>query len=888
MPKGIAGNLATELAITLATQPIILIEVEWRFSAPGLYATKDFAQYQGKILEFSGLDTVVKLESGGQSTEMTLKLSDVDDSIKDQMSISDIHKTPVKVFQNDGSLVVGDKVLIFDGEINSPITWSEHDRTVEFNILSRIESEEIGFSPEAGDLPFIAESAIGVPWPLCFGSPIRVPAIQVTEAVRGTSLTRYGQITITDLDNLCTTAETAAIAQDAKDGIFGADTQPGFSDDNYADVISTLTSATTDINNLIDELAAKSPTQRNNLISFVENCQFTKRAQIDLQLNAALFIQATAAKEAAQTALDTLQVELLAAQTEIPIDPIKIIGIQDQIAAAQIAFNTADAAETQAFAQIQVQNSNVATGEATKALLQKVLLAFVLTEIVVEGGERFPQATPVVIIINGMKFSGSFVGQIFTIDQPNLPFEVNIPRNGVRLNQNTNEIFISDSSLELKGKFLFMPEGLTYVEAQEGTRLFINPILYEQTGELPAVPNVLINGQPVIREVFEQIVFSGGSIQESRVFVPQEWIEQLDAGTTFANGRDHIRDQGYAIDIGDDVFLDGDFQDKYVANLIPSISIAEVIGRRDGELAVIPSRYYTINLNELLAGQNATTLSFRRPLTQYVDEEWDGDVFVSLTSSKGPNTADVIEYLLNTYTSVTPDAATFASVVTSLADYPSHFALLERSDALKTIENIAWQARCAIYLRNSIGFLIYLAAETVELFTFTPTNIKDLVITTRTTEDLVTKLVALWRSDYTLEKPKEVVLRNNIPKYGEQKTEFDFFIYNIESLVVKSATFWIIRLSNTWKIARFTAFLDALDLDVFDIVKMDISFIALVPGTLGVIREANYDPESNTIVFEVENEVLFGDDEPHPFYWPATADPGLSYPSAKDPFAGTP
>jgi len=889
MSKGIAGALATQLQIKLATEPLILVEVEWRSPNPlGKYADKDFEAYQGRILTFSGLEALIKLESGGTSTSMTLTLSDVDDTIKGIINTSDIHKTPVNVYQTDASLTSAAKILLFEGEIASPITWSEHDRQITFTILTKVESEEIGFSPESGDLPFVAESAIGKAWPLCFGSPLRVPVVKITEAVRGTSLTRYGQITITDLDRLCSAAESAAIAEDAKSGTFGADTQPGYSDANYATVVNTLTSATIDLNNIVEQLSSESPTQRNNLIAYADACQFTKRAQIDLALNAAIFIQASTALATAQATLVTLQVELLQAQSAIPINIGLVISIGNQIVAAQTAINTATTTIAASQLQIVLQTSNISVGQSDKNILESNLLLFVLTQILVEGGEKFPQGSSVVIIINGMKFQGVFSGQVFTIGTANLPFYSSVPPGG-RLNSNTNEYFVFDTGYDLKGKFLFFGDKITYCESQEGTRCFINPILYEQTGALPQVPGVLVNGQPVIREIYEQEVIISG-ILDVRVFVPKSWLTALtNAGLPdYANGRSNIRDQDYGINIGDDVYLDGDFQDKYVANLIPSSSIVEVIGRRDGVLTPIPTRYYTYNLSDSIIGKTPTTISLRRPLPTYVDEKWTDEVYVSLVSTEGPNTADVIEYLLNEYTTITPDVTTFGAVATSLTNYPSHFALLDRSDALTTVEAISWQARCGIYLRNTTAYIKYLSAEEAELFTLTESNIKDLIITTKPTEELVTKFTAEWRTDYTLEEPKKIVLRNNIPKYGEQKKTFDFYIYNIEELVVKSATFWMIRMSNTWKLAKFTAFLDTLDADIFDTIKLSLGGNLVADQDIkGVIQEVAYNPDDNTLSYSLETEVLFGDLEPHPFFWPATAPGGVTYPTAKDPYAGS-
>ncbi|KKM26979.1 hypothetical protein LCGC14_1579350, partial [marine sediment metagenome] len=493
-------------------------------------------------------------------------------------------------------------------------------------------------------------------------------------------------------------------------------------------------------------------------------------------------------------------------------------------------------------------------------------------------------------------FNGTFAGEIFTILAANTPVDVGIVL-AVRQNTNSNEFWISDSSIILKGKFCWFGNYLIYVDEQINTRCFFSPIIYERTGSFFVAANQ--------KHVFEpKLLGPSDTISETSPLLRTTWLPVLDANAalfpgdftklpTYANGRDNVEETDYAIEIGDIVYLATDYKEIHIANLIPSIEVKEVMAFRlvNGveKLVSVPSRYYTINLSESIAGQTATTIRLNRPLTQYLGEDWKDGLYVSLISTEGPNTADIIEYIVDTYTEYTIDAASFAAVAASLTEYPSDFALLDREDALKVIEDIAWQARCAVFIVNDVIFIKYLAAEESEELTLTESDIDFGTFTLEfsETDELVTVFKALWSDDYSKEEGNQVVLRNNIPKYGKLEQEYDFFIYNIESLVVKSATFWMIRFSNTWKIAVFTTFLQTLQLEILDTVELDFNnqLVASAP-IKGVVESADYNSENQKIEYRIWTSVRSGEMSTYGFAWPATADIALVYPTDDDPFAG--
>ena len=903
--------IAAQVATKLGTEPINILVVKWGYTGPPIrYADKNFNGAQGKILSLSGLDSAIKTSSAGAAGSLSVTLDDTDGSIKTILNSFDAHKGVVKLYQSYQA-TPGSESLLFTGKINTPLEWSEGDRAITLEVVADIENKELGFSPEEGEFDFIAPSAIGKAWPLCFGSPLRVPAVLITEAIRGTSLTRYGLISQGDLNDLCGRVATRITAQSAKDV---ADTyevtnvttivngvpvhsvvQTGvYSDSNYAIVIDNLTSAIIAEESLLESLIADSPTQESELRAYVTACQ-----NRTLNQNLIAGEEARAAQD--QTDRATIQASILAteqlinaAEHQVPPDAVQLEALDITLMDQNDALDAVETDLFDAFATLLVLNANVTIYSNQLLALEVIIVRVALTTIVVENGEKFPQApTEVDIVINGMIFHGSFVGEIFTIDEANLAADTGVVTTSTG---KYSEMNVVDSAISLKGKYCYFPgKGLTYCENQADGRAFVNPIFYSHVSDLPVLPG------GSVREIWDPILM-GGVISETSVFPRTGWLAALKAhgdnvgnGTIpwFSNGMSLLANADYSIEIGDEVYLLSNYKDTYICNLIPSTVVREVLGRRvvDGvtKILPIPSRYYSINLNESIAGQNSTTLRLVRPLKQYQDENWTGEIFVSLTSTVGPNTSDIIKWIIDTHTDLASDASSFATVATALTNYPSHFAYLEKINSLQAVEEIAWQARCVAYSSNGIEYIKYLAAEESELLTITEDDIEyaSLGIKYTETENIVTKFTAIWNISYDQEKPGKVVLRNNITKYGLQEQDYQFYIYNIESLVVKSATFWMIRLSNTWKIAKFKTYLNTLALERFDTVKLDLDDLLLASSPIkGSIQSAVYDSENHSIEIEVWTSVRSGEMLTYPYFWPALASPSLSYPLTIDLYAG--
>lgn len=904
MSRTLNAQARAQADTALGTEPITIVGVQWS-NHTTWYADKELPGLQGTILSASGIDSIIKLKRGGSAGSVSIELDDTDGAIKTLFDAHDIHKAKAWVYQSYADIdPFNDKFLVLSGIVATPIEWSEGERTLSIEIISNIEDAEIGFSPEEGAFPNMADSAIGKAWPLCFGSPIRVPAVRVIEQVRGTSLTRYGLISRTEADELCTKAIALAKAKRAKDQYVqdqldrladNNDDEDPLDDDTYeeglADAINNVTVTYVALLNYQERLVSVNPEQEDNVQAYADLC---------VELN-----DAEAALAAAQLQAEELEDQLLAVQVakdeaETAWEVAKFLHLQDvlNIEKAEDFFAAttlldvrikaveAKQEEIDEFGDTVAQAQNVVTNlTADQLALKAELIAWTLETIEVDNGEKFPQGTTLDIIVNGVRLEGIFNVRTFTISDATKPTYRDLTF-AARERVTPNLLWLQDIEA-IKGHYClikindnFSPNHrIVYIESQNSSRCAYNPVVWEAQDEL---------GKDF--EYYRPAPGNGNILETSPIFLTR-WDTYF-PGKPHITGLQNLPDNDWQLNIGDTVYLASDFQEKYVANLIPSTTIHEVLAERtvrgETRLQPIPSSYYSINLNESIAGQNATTITFKRPLRDYTNEGWSDQVYVTLTSSVGPNTASIIEWLINTYGEFTPDASSFAFVQSALANYPSHFPILERRNLLETIEDIAWQARCYLYLRNQVAYIKYAAYRYSASDTITEDDIdlKSMSITFFKTEELVTRFVAKWRPDW-YDDENEIVLRNNIGKYGDVKEEFTFWIYNIRSLVEKSAQFWLIRYSNSWKYLKFTSPLTKIDLESLDTV--DVTFVdPWVANTSirGEIQTAQLDTGNNKIAFDIWLPVRAGEMSEYVFAYPASAAVDEEYPTPLDLFAG--
>jgi len=87
MSRNPNATAEAQIAQKLGTEPILILAFYWTDSLIVEYADRDYGGAKGKILQVSGLDSVIKLKGGGSAGSLSITIDDKDSSIKSVRSM---------------------------------------------------------------------------------------------------------------------------------------------------------------------------------------------------------------------------------------------------------------------------------------------------------------------------------------------------------------------------------------------------------------------------------------------------------------------------------------------------------------------------------------------------------------------------------------------------------------------------------------------------------------------------------------------------------------------------------------------------------------------------------------------------------------------------------
>ncbi len=196
MPRVIPAEALNAIAQETGLEPINIIKVQWVKNGEYYYyadrAIQGEARFQGKLLTLADVEAVLNIDKSGTSTSVKVDLSDADGTIKAIFDYKDIHNRPVTIFQWFSHLSTNFAFPIFEGVIASPIVWSEDERVISFDVITKLEDREAGFSVEDGDFADVPEILLGKSWPMVFGTVLDMPTLQMDDMPSGTTLVDIG------------------------------------------------------------------------------------------------------------------------------------------------------------------------------------------------------------------------------------------------------------------------------------------------------------------------------------------------------------------------------------------------------------------------------------------------------------------------------------------------------------------------------------------------------------------------------------------------------------------------------------------------------------------------------------------------------------------------
>jgi len=772
--RTVTASANTILNTNMGTEWIVLLEVDWVDGGTITYSDQEFENARPLVIEMGGFDGSMMLTGASDSQELDITLDDIDGHLRTIYETNDIHKRPARVYLQPKSLSSQHKILVFKGEIVTPIEWDESQRSVKFNVLSKLNSTQVGFSMEEGDFPNIPDEALGKAWPLVFGQVCHLPAVKVRAPRRGYLETGVG---IHD---------------------------------------------------------------------------FT----LEVRLCQAMKIQCPSQSTGNQQATTQGADNIWTTSTFGTIGP-------------------------------DLECVNRRFGEICKLRdLYNQQIAYEYDSFTVYNGTAFPQNKKVTIYVDDAIFTGTFSGNVFTVISRQHPEYAtfnhqpcrDVPTMGYGTTLASPQIGGTNCN-SAGGYWLVQPYGggaagqgasATWVPNDAGTAFTPNQTqgqAFESCDEALVGTPGLVGGPKDSWEYYD-------SLEESDFF----WAP---AGT--------------------EVYMESENEILYIASLLPG-TVDMVAAYRQAPngfryLTEVPTDRYTVYETDY-EGYQVVEIGMDKQLSHYVDpttkesEGWEDDIYVSFTSSIGPNPCDIIEWLVNKYTDLTIDSTSFASVKSYLTNYPQNFYLISRPDVYDVINDIAYQSRCAVYVRNDTIYIRYLSLEPTSVRTISQSDILSgtFVESLSETEDVYTTHNIVWskggaavRDDQTPER--KLVLKYNVDKYGTVEDDYDYFTYNIYDLVLKSGTFWLIRKANSWKKIAFDLPLKHLDLDVGDCILLDFPQFNSDPIKV-VIEQFTVNPDDHTVSLECWTPIRSGEMNQYYWAWPSQQSPAQIWPLSGDTHGG--
>lgn len=755
--RNLSPDALTKLATRTGTEPVTIIEVEWIDGAVSIYADRSVGSIPGRILDVSNLDSIISVSDNNSSQELEITLDDTDGSIKAIFDTNDIHKRTVRVYQWFEGLDLGDRFLLFRGQVSSPCRWSERDRTIRFSIVSQLEDKEIGFSAEEGEFPWVPDDLVGRAWPMIFGTVQDVPALQFNHAVTGTTLCGVGILSGRDYHLAMPVGED---------------------DQSMAVSASAMLAQIGHLNSVYDAYhRAWFDSGYEDYRTKAEECQ-DQANSIRAQLNQ-MYTQ-----QQRQELCVRQQREEAVEEQGLGCNPVRIL-----------------------------------------------------------GGEDFPQNTGLHLKINGGLFIGHFEGDLFYISD--------------RLHEDN----------EAKAEEV-------YEQAQIPLQCLESAPYAEwdyQTNVPPGYGGAFLQDGPRFKYVRDVIRTHGYSIG-TRPITPRPSVDRVA--------------QHFWAEPGSRVTIASDEQITYVVSIIPGTVLAVKAYKtfnNETKLVNVPSDLWRVEVKDY-GPITAVQVVLNKPLSTIEGQGWADDLYVTFQSEVGPHTCDILTYIIDNYTDLSYDSVSFDDVRPKLDPFPMNFPILDRKNTLDVLQEIAFQARCALWIDNGVFRIKYLPEEPTADSTITASDLDSemgVEISLTPTEDLVTKMVVNWRLSWAEDKPNKLILRHNVNKYGTQSQEYDFYCFNQPDIILKAATFWLIRKSNTWKRVRFKTFLSKLNLETFDTALLDFGHVANCP-IKAVIEEATYDSNDHTVDFTCWTPVKGGKMEPYVFAWPSQVDPSIEFPTEEE------
>lgn len=316
----------------------------------------------------------------------------------------------------------------------------------------------------------------------------------------------------------------------------------------------------------------------------------------------------------------------------------------------------------------------------------------------------------------------------------------------------------------------------------------------------------------------------------------------------------------------------------YIVNEIPSTILSVQARLQNNQLLQeVPyelnnnKSYYRIINNWANTGRLAIEMDF--PLT-YRNEGWGDEIYVTFHSDTEDDTIDgnvenpgdawgngssMIRYIIeNADTDITIDDTTFNAIKSKVANIPISFYITNVTKLFNFVGLIANSIRCGLVLNGETLKIVYLGEEPTEVMTITDDYVlqQSILMEAPNHYDLSSKIRTFYTPNFSLQ-PRTKTVTENLAILGHRTANLDSLHVNAECVTL-FANFWLHRQAQQWRQLTITMSLDALKLEVFDPVLIDLSgvigdYTSITESSiLGEVKSIDYDIENSLVVTVIE------------------------------------
>lgn len=809
MSKNLTTQALNLLRQSTGTDPFVVVGIIWNvLDGIQWYSTRDvgLAGFNNNLMEIGSVRVQKKQDSSSSCGSVSVGFSDTDGALKTVLDQQIIEKAAGGVYLGFRGMSAADLIPLFKGVVIGPAKWGEGNRTVSFDLEMQVESHELGYSATEEDFHDINPEAQGVPWPLMFGTTAHVPALHIRKHTVGhlqCSCRFYMDkpyLVNAAKDDIALPGNPKVLSflldEAPEEGILRVEDGDRFPQDRMIKI-------------LVDDVVfmgkmhgTRFTVSRSNVPKYSNIKVDRRRGDADKLNYKVLWIRADKNGQYPPIVNHHCYFNGMVGLKGITPDAQAAA-----IIAAEEAANLAETAE----ANLEEIKKLDPPDPALEADAQGAL-----------------DAANEIAALAAQGVSGEWYNKCVKQEGPKCWFRYP---------------FVSPISKKLK----LMSGGDTVSEAYGITK---NGMWQDIAGK---IVNFKIDNhfrrKMAGKDPFGALIKQLNNMKNSN----NCWW------TAFAD--DEVR------------LWNEDDPDIYIASLVQLTEITAVFGKKkveggDGKTKTlfqqIPSSYYQIQLQANFPVHSEepgapdfypSGVLFPKALADYDGQNWEDEIYISGTSSVGPNPVEILRWMFSKFTDLRLDEGSFNRAANKVNGLPANFASFDKRNALRAAEEISLQCKCGLIMDSGLVQIQYLAEAPIqaELYTEDQIEMESMDLTFTPTSEVTTKLIGTYTESYrdkqrltqvhekktrefehvlrslvkndrrSQSDTKLIVYRNNITLYGLKPRDESFYIYNDGDIVRNVLDFWGYRFSNSWKLVRVKVPFSGARLQPYDGVTLELT-----------------------------------------------------------------